>query len=288
MTTLKTILISNNKFISKNASEFSIDSIMVDLETHGKAERQKTSNAFLTNHTWSDVEDVSKSIDPKAEFIIRINPYSANTEIELNKVGIAEAATVMLPMVKNSEEVRITNELIKKLKLNLKLLPLIEHIDGFNNLEKILHENPYIEEIYFGLNDLSLSLKLPFLFQCINEGYIQEGSKLCKKKEVSFGFGGIGLLGGKDAIPPRLLISEHVKVGSDKVILSRAFRNQFNFLNSKDSKPSVVEAELLKKEIESLKYCYNSLCEQDKSELESNSLNLQNMITNFVKENYSI
>ncbi len=250
------IIISNNTYVAKNAGELSIDSIMVDLEIDGKRERQKNRNAFISSHDQNDATEISNCKDTHSDFIVRINPFSPRTESELRRLAHLKIDYVMLPMVKSLEQVSQTMSIMQNLGVQFGLLPLIEHIDGLNALASILDTHRHIKKVFFGLNDLSLSLNLPFLFQCLSDGYIDQGSRVCKKRGVDFGFGGIGLLGSNEVISPELILSEHARLGSSSTILSRSLRNKFAFLQSKDREPSPAEAKIFKHEVEKLKQYY--------------------------------
>ena len=232
---------------------------MVDLEVDGKRERQKSRNTFISSHDQNDVIEISNCNDTHSDLIVRINPFSTKTESELQQLARLNIDYVMLPMVQSLDHVSQTTRMMQTLDVQFGLLPLIEHIDGFNALASILDTHRHIEKVFFGLNDLSLSLNLPFLFQCISENYIDRASQVCKQRSVEFGFGGIGLLGGNHVISPKLLLSEHARIGSSSTILSRSLRTKFAFLQNKDCEPSSAEAKSFKNEVEKLKQ-YHRYC----------------------------
>ena len=229
---------------------------MIDLEVEGKLERQRGRNAFISSHTHNDAIEISHCRDPDSDLIVRINPFSQKTRSELNSLVQLNISYVMLPMIQSLEQVSQVVNIMKELHVPFKLLPLIEHIDGFNALASILDKHRHIKKVFFGLNDLSLSLNLPFVFQCIAENYIERGAQVCKEKGVDFGFGGVGMMDSEDVVAPELIVSEHARIGSSSTILSRSFRDKFNFLKSKDGAPSPAEAKSLKDEVGKLKHHY--------------------------------
>jgi hypothetical protein len=82
-----------------------------------------------------------------------------------------------------------------------------------------------IDEVYIGLNDLHLSMGLDFMFELLSGGIVEYLATKIKKKGIRFGFGGISRLGG-GVVDSRLVLSEHVKSGSQVVILSRDFHGR--------------------------------------------------------------
>ena len=81
-----------------------------------------------------------------------------------------------------------------------------------------------IDEVFIGLNDLSLGYGKKFMFELLTDGTID---KLCfkfKEKGYSYGFGGIASL-GHGMLPSEMIIKEHYRLGSTCAILSRSFCN---------------------------------------------------------------
>lgn len=279
---MKTIIISNNIYLAKNAHDLGIDFVMVDLESEGKVERQKSRNTFISSHTWSDVEAVSRIISDKVNFMVRLNPCSERSLKELEKLSQTNATHVMQPMIRTAQDVETFLGYMNKVKAKFKLLPLIEHIDGLKALPEILKNTPDMKRVFFGLNDMSLSLKLPFLFQCITEGYMDEAAEVCKAGNVAFGFGGVGLMGQDVAVSPELIIAEHARLGSDSVILSRAFGGHFKFLDSTDGEPTETELDGFKLEVQKIKTKWTEFKSAEAEILKANHLSTKNAVETFL------
>ena len=93
----------------------------------------------------------------------------------------------------------------------------VENIDGILSLDGI-------DEVYIGLNDLSLDYGRKFLFAILADGTVEKITKKFKEKNLPFGFGGMATLDG-GALPGSKVLPEHFALGSQCVILSRAFCN---------------------------------------------------------------
>lgn len=279
---MKTIIISNSVELAKNAKPWGVDAVMVDLESEGKVERQKSRNTFISTHNWDDILAVSESLSEGADLIVRINPYSERTKGELEKLKTASVSYIMLPMIKNLEHVTGLIRDMQEVGINAKVLPLIEHIEGLEALEEILDNVPEIKRVFFGLNDMSLSLKLPFLFQCLTEGYVEKGAAVCKARGIEFGFGGVGRVGSDTLVAPELILSEHARLGSNSVILSRAFCSGFEFLEAVEGKASPSDAELFVTEVTKVKKTYEGLKIKPDEDLSRSHAELADIVSEII------
>jgi hypothetical protein len=79
-----------------------------------------------------------------------------------------------------------------------------------------------IDEIYIGLNDMSLSYGYKFMFELLANGTVDRLAEQFRKKDLPFGFGGIASLTG-GLLPGSYVLKEHYRLGSSRVILSRSF-----------------------------------------------------------------
>jgi hypothetical protein len=60
------------------------------------------------------------------------------------------------------------------------------------------------------------------MFEPLSSGIVEYICKKVKAKGIKYGFGGIANL-GKGMLPAELILAEHYRLGSEMVILSRAF-----------------------------------------------------------------
>ena len=94
---LTLMYITNNPEIALIAEKNGVERIWIDLETLGKAERQKNVDSVKSHHTVSDVAKISTLLN-RAECMVRINPWNENSAEEIEKVIAAGADRIMLPM----------------------------------------------------------------------------------------------------------------------------------------------------------------------------------------------
>jgi len=214
---IKLMYITNNPEVAAIAEKYGVDMVWVDLETLGKAERQRNMNTIKSNHKIEDIGVISKLLK-KSEMLVRVNPWNPGSEEEIEKVIAAGAERIMLPMWKTPEEV---NLFLKKVNKRTATTLLLETKEAVECVDEVL-KNPLLDEIHIGLNDLHLSYKLKFMFELLVNGCVEN---LCKKMSaagVPYGFGGIARLGA-GTIPAEMIITEHYRLGSTRAILSRSF-----------------------------------------------------------------
>lgn len=216
---LKLIYITNIPAVALIAEKYGVERVMVDLETLGKEERQKGMNTVQSHHTIDDVTAISNMLT-KAEMLVRVNPWNDNSVCEIESVITAGADRIMLPMWKLADEAeKFLNAVNQRVHTTL----LLETKEAVECLDTIL-DNPLIDEIHIGLNDLHLSYGLTFMFELLANGTVEAICKKCKAKNVPYGFGGIAKI-GEGMLPAERIVMEHYRLGSTRAILSRGFCN---------------------------------------------------------------
>ena len=127
----------------------------------------------------------------------------------------------MLPMVIDAEDVE---EFVSLVGGRAKTCPMIETASSMVHLDDILSVEG-VDELFIGLNDLHISMNLRFMFEPLSGGLVDFMAEKCRAVKVPFGFGGMAKI-GEGMLPAERILTEHYRVGSDSVILSRTFRNE--------------------------------------------------------------
>lgn len=216
---LKLMYITNNEDVAKIAESAGVDRIFIDLETVGKKERQGGMDTVQSHHTLEDIKRI-KRILKKSELLVRSNPIYSGSESEINTIVNNGADIVMLPYFKTVEEVK---KFIGFVDGRSKTMLLFETPESVEIADEILDLDG-IDEVFIGLNDLSLGYKKKFMFELLADGTVE---KLCLKfrlKGFTYGFGGIAAI-GTGTLPAEVILKEHYRLGSSSVILSRSFCN---------------------------------------------------------------
>lgn len=222
---LKLMYITNDPDVAKIAESAGVDRIFVDLEYIGKAARQGGMDTVQSHHTVSDIEKVRRAVS-QAELLVRVNPiheataeYGSSQE-EIDAAVNAGADVLMLPYFKTVDEV---SRFLRMVDGRARTMPLVETPEAVQAIDSLLRLDG-IDEIFIGLNDLSLGYGRRFMFELLADGTVEKLSFLFREKNLPFGFGGIAAL-GKGMLPAEFIIREHYRLGSSSVILSRSFCN---------------------------------------------------------------
>lgn len=214
---LKYILITNDPELAVLAEKSGVARIFVDLERLGKQERQGHLNTFISQHKASDVANVKRCLK-SAELLVRLNPLNDLTENEIEEAISSGADLLMLPMFHTATEVELFSKMVAG---RAGVIPLVETADAANAISEIVRVEG-VTEIYIGLNDLHIDLNLDFMFELLSNGTVDRIVNEVKGAGLSFGFGGIARV-GEGVIPGEMVLAEHLRLGSNSVILSRTF-----------------------------------------------------------------
>ena len=222
---LKLMYITNKPEIAQIAESSGVDRIFVDMEYIGKAERQGGLDSVQNHHTVEDVRTMKQAVE-SAEVLVRVNPileatdeYTSSKQ-EIDDVIQAGADIIMLPYITSVSQ---AEDFLSYVGGRVKTMLLIETPQSAEALDEIL-ELDGIDEIYIGLNDLSLGYHKKFMFELLADGTVEHLCLKCKLKGIPYGFGGVASL-GKGMLPSEYIIREHYRLGSTCAILSRSFCN---------------------------------------------------------------
>lgn len=219
---MKLMLLTNDCNFAAQAQDAGVDRIFLDLEYINKRERQRGKNTLISENK---IEDVAKmrQVITKSEFLVRINPIHAHTNIEVERVVIDGADIIMLPMVMDSQDAK---KLVSMVNGRARTCLLIETSQALVRMDEIL-EVDGVDEVYIGLNDMHISMGLDFMFELLSGGIVDYLAEKCISHNKPFGFGGIAKI-GEGMLPAEFILGEHYRVNSSSVILSRTFRNELD------------------------------------------------------------
>ncbi|WP_352419456.1 aldolase/citrate lyase family protein [Proteiniborus sp.] len=216
---LKLMYITNKENVAQIAEKNGVDWIFIDLEINGKEERQGHLDTVISRHSIEDVKKI-RQVLTKAELLVRVNPIYEGSKDEIDKVIADGADIVMLPFFKFKHEVE---KFIKYVDGRCKVCLLLETPEAVDNIDSILSING-IDYVHIGLNDLHLGYNMKFMFELLADGTVE---MLCNKigqKGIAYGFGGIAQI-GEGTLRAEKIITEHYRISSSMVILSRSFCN---------------------------------------------------------------
>ncbi len=228
---MKLMYITNDPEIAIFAEQCGVQRIFVDMEYLGKNERQGHLDTHKAKHTSNDVKRIKDAVT-EAEVMVRINPLYHGSKKEIDEVLAAGANIIMLPMFTTALEVETFISLVSR---RAKVCLLLETPQSLTRLDSILSMSDDIDEIHVGLNDLHLGMGLDFMFELLSSGLVEFAIEKIRSSGIKYGFGGIACL-GQGAIPAEWILSEHARLGSEMVILSRTFHQNAKSLSDLMSK----------------------------------------------------
>lgn len=230
-------LICNQMAQAQAAVAGGVGRIFIDLELHGKQARQAGRDTLISHHQIADITPMRQAL-PATELMVRINPIHAASADEIEQVIAAGIDLLMLPMITDVAQV---HEFLAMVAGRARTVLLLETRESAEQLAQIV-ELPGIDEVYIGLNDLHLSYGLNFMFEPLANGLVEQMVATIVAVGLPFGFGGVARV-GEGTVPAELVLAEHLRLGSSRVILSRTFLSQ---AEDADSFAAFIEQEVTK------------------------------------------
>lgn len=159
--------ITNRPEVAQIAEAAGVDRIFVDMEYIGKTDRQGGMDTVQSHHTLEDIKKIADAIE-KAELLVRVNPIHDDSDTYLSSKDEIDSAIkngaqiLMLPYFKTIDEVKKFERYVNK---RAKVMLLVETKEAVSIIDEVLERD--IDEIFIGLNDLSLSYKKKFMFELL-------------------------------------------------------------------------------------------------------------------------
>ena len=220
MQSLTLMFITNSPEIAAYVVANGVDRVFVDLEILGKHERQGHLDTVISRHSMDDVARL-RPLVPKGALLVRLNPVHEGTEAEVEQAIGHGADVLMLPMYRGPDEVkRFCRAVDGRASVSL-LAETVEAVDSLADCIGV----PGVSEVHIGLNDLHLALGRRFMFEPLADGLVDRMARILNAAHMPFGIGGVARV-GEGLLPAELLLSEHARLHSQTLILSRTFHRQ--------------------------------------------------------------
>ena len=264
-------IILNSPQMAVYCTENGVDRIFLDLEKLGKEERQGHLDTWKSNHKKEEIPILRKVL-PKGKLMVRLNPWNKESPNEINFAVKNNADFLILPMIKSFDEI---NSFCIEVKNRVPIIPLIETPESLELIPRIIKLEG-VKEIYIGLNDLSLSLGQNFIFQPLANNMLERPSEILNYEQIPWGFGGIAR-SKEGLLPPELLLGEHVRLGSNRLILSRTFHRNATKIEELTTNMD------FKNEIKKLFKIEDAWSKKSEKDLEKNRENVKTLISKICK-----
>jgi citrate lyase beta subunit len=263
---LRFLMIVDDSEIARFASERGVDTLFVDLETIGKAERQPGAESWKSTQSPADVSRI-RAAAPAAELLVRLNPLHEGTGAEIEDALQRGADCLMLPMFTRAEQLARFQDLVAG---RAQVVGLFETVSSLNEIPEIVRRGAP-DRAHFGLNDLHLELGMRFMFEPLADGLLEAPCAMLRDAGVPFGIGGVARV-GEGILDPAVLLGEHARLGSTWAILSRTFHRQSKSLAEMTGTTDVAY------ELEALRTAYRGFASADSATLERNRVQVANRI----------
>lgn len=269
---LKLMYLTSSPEVAAIAEKNGVDRIFLDLELRGKELRQANMDTVISHNSFQDVRPLREALQ-KAELLVRINSVYEGTQEEVDRVIRDGADIVMLPYFKTVHEVET---FIHAVDGRAKTCLLCETPEAAEHIEEILAV-PGIDEVHIGINDLHLGYHRHFMFELVADGTVEKLCTAFRRRGLLYGFGGVARV-GEGALPAEYVLGEHYRLGSQMVILSRAFCNTDNItdLDEIDMR--------FRNGIADIRLCEAELAKADAAFLAENHRLVQEKVAEIVKE----
>lgn len=225
MNNIELLLFSHEPSMVSKASLAGIDGFIIDWEDHSDINRQHPQSHFQAPDTCDDLARVT-SLSQKPVWC-RINQLGSHTENEIKLALSHGADLILLPMVRQPEEVEHFLSLIAgRAQTGI----LIETVDACNCAAQ-LAALP-LDRVYVGLLDLAICRGSNDLFKPLTDGTVEQLRNIFS--EHSFGVGGLTTVDAGAPVPCLELMAHLVRLGCDFTFLRNSFKRDVAGRNLKE------------------------------------------------------
>lgn len=212
-------LFTNRPGLAAAADRAGVDRVGLDLELLGKLERQRGLGTWISSHTEAELPKVFAALGLARRFV-RCNPPHAGLESEIERLLARGAEVIMLPHFHTVPEAEYFARVIAGRALAVLLVETVAAASRVGKLGGI----PGIDEIHFGLNDLSLDLGVKPSLAMLSTPLLEDACATLAAQGFPYAVGGIGRVGDASLpVPSDLVYAQYPRLGATGALLSRAF-----------------------------------------------------------------
>jgi 2-keto-3-deoxy-L-rhamnonate aldolase RhmA len=208
------LLFATDPVLVAEATRAGMDGVIVDWERRGKARRQAGQGTQINSDTLADLRRVRATTD--VTVICRLNGFGWWTPREVDQAIDAGADELLLPMVRNTDEVDRTLECVAD-RCGLGIL--VETSQGVRATPELVTRP--LSRVYVGLNDLRIDRGSDNLFQPLVDGTVEQIR--AHVGGLPFGVAGLTVPDRGAPVPSRLLAAELTRIGAGFTFLRRSF-----------------------------------------------------------------
>lgn len=212
-------LFTNRPGLAAAADRAGVDRVGLDLELLGKLERQRGLGTWISSHTEDELPNVFATLG-RAQRFVRCNPPHAGLESEIERLLARGAEVIMLPHFHTVAEAEYFARIIAGRALAVLLVETVAAASRVGKLCGI----PGIDEVHFGLNDLSLDLGVTPNLAMLYTPLLEDACATLAAQGFPYAVGGIGqAMDTSLPVPSDLVYAQYPRLGATGALLSRAF-----------------------------------------------------------------
>lgn len=214
-------LFTNDPALAAEADGAGVDRVGPDLERLGKIVRQGGMGRWISYHTEEDLPAVFAALHRASRFV-RCNPPHSGLAEEINRLIVLGAQTIMLPHFHTLDEAR---DFVRVVGGRARTVLLVETVSAAAKVEELCRIDG-VDEIHFGLNDLSLDLGVNNQFAVLCSTLLEDACAALAARGFPFAVGGIGRAFDVSLpVPSELVYAQYPRLGATGALLSRVFFN---------------------------------------------------------------
>lgn len=214
---MKLFLFTTDLQQAKGAETASLDSVIVDWETKGKAARQGGYDVEINNDSPEDVSKLAGHL--KIPVTVRVNCPGNYTATEIEMALDLGAKILMLPMAKNCWEVQ---SFLKRVRGRAQTLIQIETPELESEIQDF--ETLGWDYTYIGLNDFMIAKGGRSIWEYVLDGTVERIFQALRGRV--YGFAGVTILGGGYPIRFTHILHELTRLGCGLSFMRRTFKKE--------------------------------------------------------------
>ncbi len=214
-------LFTNDPALAAEADGAGIDRVGPDLERLGKIERQGGMGRWISDHAEEELPAIF-AVLRRASHFVRCNPPHSGLADEINRLIVLGSQTIMLPHFHTLDEAR---DFVRAVNGRARTVLLVETVSSAAKVAQLCRIEG-VDEIHFGLNDLSLDLGVNNQFAVLCSTFLEDACAALAAFGFPFAVGGIGrALDVTLPVPSELVYAQYPRLGATGALLSRVFFN---------------------------------------------------------------
>ena len=214
-------LFTNAPVLAAEADSAGIDRVGPDLERLGKIERQGGMGRWVSDHSEEEMPAVFEVLHRASRFV-RCNPPYSGLADEIDRLIVHGAQTIMLPHFHTVDE---AGNFVHAVNGRARTVLLVETVSAAAKVAQLCRIDG-VDEIHFGLNDLSLDLGVSNQFAVLCSAFLEDACAALTARGFPFAVGGVGRAFDVSLpVPSELVYAQYARLGATGALLSRVFFN---------------------------------------------------------------